>query len=276
MASRRLSWPANSRLTGARWRWPADQAVTARIVLAAVALCTVGVLYMNARPQPDWMLWLGAGLAFLAADGIVRLNPRWYDASLFSALAYAILPALTFLGAGLALDSIAEGYFRLLAGFGIGLLTTVAIVGEYETVSVGTARYGSARVVLAVLAYAVAFGLIFAINDAGIGYGWRAALTALVSFVLAAEILRESHIEDLSNPLSAIAIAVSLAELQLALYFFPLEEMSRAALLAVGFYVATGSLHHLLENDLDLFIGIEYMLVAAGGILAVLLVQQAL
>jgi hypothetical protein len=276
MASRRLNWRASNRFGGAPWRWPADQSVTARIVLAAVALCTVSVLYMNARPQPDWMLWLGAGLAVLAADGIVRLNPRWYDASLFSALAYAILPALTFLGAGLALDSIAEGYFRLLAGLGIGLLTTIAIVGEYQTVSVGEGRYGSSRLLLAALAYAVAFGLIFAINDSGIGYGWRAALTALVSFVLAAEILRESHIESLSNPLSALAIAVSLAELQLALYFFPLDEMSRAALLAVGFYVSTGSLHHLLENNLDLYTGIEYMLVAAGGILAVLLAQQAL
>ena len=42
-----------------------------------------------------------------------------------------------------------------------------------------------------------------------------------------------------------------MAELRLVLYFFPLDGLLAGALLIIGFYLATGLVHHLLDHDLE-------------------------
>jgi hypothetical protein len=70
-----------------------------------------------------------------------------------------------------------------------------------------------------------------------------------------------------------IAIGISLAELRLAFYFFPLDELLAAALLIIGFYLATGIVHHLLDRDLEVSTTAEYLLVATVATAAVIVTR---
>jgi hypothetical protein len=87
------------------------------------------------------------------------------------------------------------------------------------------------------------------------------------------ELLRESRLLGPSSLLVGLAIGVSLAELRLSLYFFPLDGLLAGALLIIGFYLATGLVHHLLDHDLEWATTAEYLIVAAVGTAAVVVTR---
>ena len=90
-----------------------------------------------------------------------------------------------------------------------------------------------------------------------------------MSVALSLELLRESRLSGLSSILIGLAIGISIAEFRMVLYFFPLDGLLAGALLIIGFYLATGLVHHLLDHDLEWSTSAEYLLVAAVGTAAV-------
>lgn len=225
--------------------------------------------YLNLRPEQSWILWLTAGLVALAADGIVRTHPAWEDEGPFTSVVYVLLPGLTTLGAGYFVDDAMSGYARL----GSALLGAVAVGvvawGEYHTVDVATRLYGSMRLILAIATYLTAFALYTVIFSRDLDLPVAGLLVAIISMALSVELLRESHLTGPSSLLVGIAIGVSMGELRLALYFFALDGLLAGALLIIGFYLATGLVHHLLDHDLELGTAAEYLLVATVGTAAV-------
>jgi Protein of unknown function (DUF5656) len=238
-----------------------------------VALGLIG--FLGIRPYQPWILWLTAGLAGLAADGIVRSNPGWQARGPLASLVFVVLPLLAVLGAGFFIDHAIDGYARPVAAVvpavAVGLITWA----EYHTVDLEAKRYASMRLGLAVATYLAAFALYTVIFTNRIGLATGTIVTGLVSAALALELLRETRPLGPSALLVSLAIGVSLAELRLALYFFPLDGLLAGALLIIGFYLATGIVHHLLDHDLEMATTAEYLLVAAAGTIAVVVTRVA-
>ncbi|WP_322796105.1 hypothetical protein [Tepidiforma sp.] len=235
--------------------------ILARIVL--LGLVAAGGLLASVTLQPPlpWLPWLTAALVGFAGDGIVRRHPEWPEGRPVDAIVSAILPALAALGAALFIDRFVDGYARpALAGF--AALTVAAVTfGAYQTVDVRARLYAPFRLVMAVATYVVAFSHVLVLVDGDLPLPASAALVGLVTALLAIELLRESRITGPAPFLVSLAIGLSLAELRLALYYFPLDGLLAAALLIIAFYLATGIVHHLLDHDLQWSTAAEYAVV---------------
>jgi hypothetical protein len=231
------------------------------------------VAFLAIRPYQPWLLWLTGGLTALAVDGIVRGSPRWHGHGTFGSLVYALLPALAVIGSGFFIDHAIEGYARLAAATIPAAATGFIAWAEYHTVDIESRRYGSMRLALAVATYLAAFALYTVIFTNHIGLVPGAIATGLVSMALALELLRETRPLGQSALLVSLAIGISLAEFRLALYFFPLDGLLAGALLIIGFYLATGIVHHLLDHDLEWATTAEYLLVAFVGTAAVVVTR---
>jgi hypothetical protein len=103
-----------------------------------------------------------------------------------------------------------------------------------------------------------------------------AAVVGVVSAALAIELLRESRLLDRGSLLVGLAVGVSMAELRVALYFFPLDGLLAGALLIIGFYIATSLVHHPVDRDLHVLTLAEYGLVAGVGATAVVVARVTL
>ena len=218
--------------------------------------------FLNIRPEQPWILAVTVIAAAISVEGTVRTHPRWRG-DIVDAVMYTLLPTLAVLGAGLFIDEAIDGYARvgtaLAAGAAIGLIC----YGEYHTVALGTPMFGTMRLVLAVTTYLTAFALFTVFFSRNLELLYATAAVGGIGFALALELLRESRRRGPSSLLAALAIGISMAELRVALYYFPLDDLLAGALLIVGFYLATGIVHHLLDEDLDTATLAEYLVVAA-------------
>ena len=231
------------------------------------------VAFVTLRPEQPWILWLTAGLVALGTDGVVRGHPRWEGEGAFSSLVYLLLPVSTALGAGLFVDEAMDGYARPASALVASLVVGTVVFGEYHTVEFGSRVYGAMRLVLAVITYLTAFAIYTVIFTRDLEVTAGAACVALASLALAMELLRESRLLGMSSLLVGLAIGISVGELHLALYFFPLDGLLAGALLIIGFYLATGLAHHLLDHDLEWATTAEYVLVAAVSTAAVVVTR---
>lgn len=240
------------------------------------AVIVVGmVAFTGIRPTQSWILWLTAGLAALSTDGLVRSHRHWEDPRAYGSVAHALLPALIVLGTGHFIDHAIDGYARTAAAIAVGVAAGFVAWVEYRTADPSAPGYGTARLVLAVAAYFTAFTLFAVVFTADLSRWIGAVLCAGVSFFLGLELLRESRRLGASSFLVALAIGVSLAELRLGMYYFPLDGLLAGAIMVLGFYLATGLVHHLLDHDLEWSTAAEYLLVASFGTAAVVITRLA-
>lgn len=236
----------------------------------AAGVAGAGIIaYLTLRPAEGWILWLTVGLVSLAVDGLVRGSSRWEDDSPYGSIIYVVLPALAVLGTGLFINNAVQGYARPLSGLAGAAMVGAVVLGEYHTVDYGSRLYGPMRLALAIATYLTAFALFTVIYGRDVPLVVSGGLTGLVSLALSVELLRESRLLGPSSLLAGLAIGISLAELRLAFYFFPLDDLLAGALLIIGFYLATGLVHHLLDHDLELSTTAEYLLVATVATAAV-------
>lgn len=246
---------------------------TARLVLLVLVAAGGLSAYVSIRPEEPWLLWLTASLVALGADGLVRGHPRWQGAGALASVVYLLLPFLATLGAGLFIDEAIDGYGRPVSALAGAVLIGVVAYGEYQTVDFGSRTYGAMRLVLAVITYLTAFAIYTVVFTRDLDVVLGSVYVCLASAALAMELLRESRLLGASSLLVGLAIGISVGELRAALYFFPLDGLLAGALLIIGFYLATGLAHHLLDHDLEWSTTAEYLLVAAVGTAAVVVTR---
>ncbi len=244
-----------------------------RAALLALVAGAGMVAFAVLRPPQDWVLWFTAGLVALGVDGLVRSHPRWAAPELWATWVYVVLPALAVVAGGYFVREAVEGFARPVLAAGLGLFAGLLVFGEYSTVEPGSRLYGPFRLTLAVGCYLVAFGLFTVLFAREVELPLAALVVGLVSMGLAVELLRESQILGPASLLAGFAVGVTMGELRLALYFFPLDALLGGALLIVGFYVATGVVHHLLEHDLTVGTLLEYVVVAGVSTAAIVLTR---
>ena len=244
------------------------------MVLGALAMAGLAA-YLNFRPEQHWILALTALIAAVGVESAVRSHPDWRGGNLGS-LSYALLPVLGVIGAGLFIDEAVSGYGRLAAGLAAGAATGLLLYAEYHSVSPARPLFGPMRLVLAVVTYLVALALFTVFFTRDLNLPASAAAVGAISFALALDLLRESRGRGASSLLAALAIGVSLAELRIALYYFPLDDLLTGALMIIGFYVATGLVHHLLDDDLTPSTVAEYLVVSGVSAAVVVIARQYL
>lgn len=234
------------------------------------------VAFLGIRPHQPWILWLTAVLVALSVDGTVRINRAWEPTGFVSALAFTLLPGVGVLAAGLFIHETLDGYARPAAGLVAALAVGAIAYGEYKTVDYESRLYGVMRLYLAVATYLAAFAVFTVVFAEDFELPVSALLVGAVSAALAVELLRESRLLDRGSLLVGLAVGLSLAELRIALYFFPLDGLLAGALLIIGFYIATSLVHHLVDRDLHALTLAEYLGVAAVGATAVVVTHLTL
>ena len=244
------------------------------MLLGALAMAGLAA-YLNLRPEQHWILALTALVAAVATEGAVRSHPEWRGSSL-GALSYALLPLLAVLGAGLFIAEAVGGYGRMVAGLAAGAATGLLLYAEYHSIAPGRPLFGPMRLVLAVVTYLVALALFTVFFTRDLNLPASTAAVGGLSFALALDLLRESRGRGASSVLAALAIGISLAELRIALYYFPLDDLLTGALMIIGFYVATGLVHHLLDDDLTPATLAEYLVVSGVSAAVVVIARQYL
>lgn len=244
-----------------------------RALLLALAAAAGTTAFAVLRPSQAWVLWFTAGVVALGVDGLVRSHPHWTTRGWWATWVYLLLPALAVVAGGYFAREALDGFARpALAGV-FGVFVGLLAFGEYYTVEPGSRLYGPLRLLLAIGCYLVAFGLFTVLFAREVELPLAALVVGLVSMGLAIELLRESQILGVSSLLAGFAVGVTMGELRLALYFFPLDAVLGGAILVVGFYVATGVVHHLLEHDLSLGTLLEYVIVAGMSTAAIVLTR---
>jgi len=244
------------------------------VVLGLLAMAGLAA-YLNIRPEQHWILALTALITAASVEGAVRSHPEWSGSHL-GALSYALLPLVAVLGAGLFIDEAVDGYGRMVAGLAAGAATGLLLYAEYHTISPAQRLFGSMRLVLAVVTYLAALALFTVFFTRDLSLPASTAAVGVLSFALALDLLRESRGRGASSVLAALAIGVSLAELRIALYYFPLDDLLTGALMIIGFYVATGLVHHLLDEDLTPSTVAEYLVVSGVSAAVIVVARQFL
>ncbi len=229
--------------------------------------------FLAIEPTQNWLLLLLSGLAGLGTDGIVRTHRRARFHRLDDTALFLFVPVLFTLALGLFLEEVADGYWTL----GAGLLSAVpfwAILhAEYTCVDRRAPNYQSARLVLNVATYVIAFLFFATIYDFDLGLLTASFAAGIVSVLLAIEVLREESMDTPRTLLYAVAIGILLAEAAWATHFLPLEGGAAAVFVLLGFYLMTGLTHNYLADRLTPRAAGEFTGVALAGLAMVTFAQ---
>ncbi|MBH77108.1 MAG: hypothetical protein CL897_02605 [Dehalococcoidia bacterium] len=231
--------------------------------------------YLNFRPEQHWILGLTALITAISVEGTIRSHPDWREGN-FGTLSYAFLPLLAVLAAGLFINEVIDGYARVAAGLAAGAATGFLLYAEYHSITPSKPLFAPTRLVLAITTYLAALGLFTVFLAQDLNLPASTAIVGAISFALALDLLRESRSRSTSSLLAALAVGISIGELRVALYYFPLDELLAGALMIIGFYVATGLVHHLLDEDLRPSTITEYVVVSIVSAAAVVFARQLL
>ena len=232
--------------------------------------------FLAIEPAQNWLLLLLAGLAALGTDGIIRTHPQARFHRLDDTALFLFVPALFTLAMGLFLEEVAEGYWTLAAGLLAAIPFWAILHAEYTSVDRRSPGYQSARLVLNVATYVIAFLFFATIYDFDLSLVTTSFAAGIVSLLLVMEVLREEAMDTLRTLLYAVAIGVLLSEAAWAMYFLPLDGGLAALFLLLAFYLMTGLIHNYLANRLNIRTAGEFTGVALVGLLIVALSQAYL
>ncbi|MFQ5382065.1 MAG: hypothetical protein ACE5EF_10670 [Dehalococcoidia bacterium] len=240
------------------------------LVAAAGLLAFVGM-----RPSQPWLLFFTAGAVALAAAGTVRAGARGQSLGDLAPLGFSLLPATCTLAAGAFADQMATGYLRAWIAGGAGLAVGGVVLAEVRSVERRARVAGPSRLLLAGAAYGAAFGLFTVMFQDRVRLVPGVIATGLAAWLLATSLLSGRGSVGRSALLAGLAVGLSLSELRAALYYFPLEGVAGGVTLLVGFHVATGIVHHLLDRDLSWSLVGEYALSAGLALVAITVASAA-
>ncbi len=227
--------------------------------------------FLAIEPTQNWLLLLLAGLVALGSDAVVRTHPRARFERLDDTALFLFVPVLLTLSLGLFLEEVAEGYWSLLAGLGAAIPFAIVLQAEYNSVDRRLPAYATARLILNIATYVIAFLFYAAIYDFDLSLPALVFASGVVSLLLGIEILREDALETPRTMLYALAIGVLLAEAALAMHFLPLEGALAAVFLLLAFYLMTGLMHNYLGDRLNLRTAGEFSGIALLGLLIVVI-----
>ncbi len=219
-------------------------------------------------------VWLTAtmlpALSCMGANAVIRTHPRMAQPAPPRAFIFWILPGLTGLNAALLLERASTWPLwwagLLLAGSAVALVA----IAEFSTVDPYVLGYARARLILNLVAYALAFASFALIY----GSRGRSLLTApaisAVGFVLAFELLNTTEVHMRHALRYGLFTALLLGESAWALNYWRLSTLAGGMVLLLIFYAVVGVIQQFLLNRLTRRTLIEFVVVAAVAFVVIL------
>ncbi len=257
------------------------------VLIGVIVLTPVLIRFINVPPRTISLDVLGSPVSFemtstwltalmlpalscMGANAVIRTHPRMYQPNPPRSFIYWILPGLTGLNAALLLER-APTWPLWWSGLALtGLAITLVVVAEFATIDPYLLGYPRARLTLNVIAYALAFtSFVLIYNTRG-----RSVLTAtaasVVGVVLAFELLNTTEVRLRQALLYALLAGLLLGQSAWALNYWRLSALAGGMIMLLIFYVVVGIVQQILLNRLTRRTLIEFAIVSAAALLAIL------
>ena len=240
--------------------------VSGPVVALTLLVTIIFLMFLLIEPTPRWMALFGSALAALSMDGVLRSARRVPFEADADTTPYLFLPALFALAAPVFIEHNVRGFWASPAGVAAGLAFGAVAVAEVASVREFDPAKGVGRFVASAATYFVAFALFSLAYRFELELQQAMVAVALVSVLLAVEMLREGEIDPVETLVFAVVTALVVAEVRWTLFYLPLDGYLAGLTLLLAFYFVTGLLHSHLTSHLSAFVAAEYVLVAAAGI----------
>lgn len=221
---------------------------------------------------PLLMLLLAAALISAGSDALFRSHPYFARHPSESAVSHWLLPGITALVLGSALNRAPTGPAWWL-GLVISALALLAVlVAEYVVVDRGDAAWDVAALALTALAYALALILFTLLRS----FSTRAVISASIGGLVAAGLAWRLFILRIRDvrPMAALfagLVGLIAAESIWAFNYWRITASSAALLTMVPFYTSFGLFQQQLAGRLTRRVWVEYAVVGAIGLTIALL-----
>ena len=240
--------------------------VSAPAVTLTVLVTAMFLMFLLIEPTPRWLALFGSAVVALSMDGVLRSARRQPFEAGADTTPYLFLPALFVLGTPVFMEHNVRGYWAPPAAVAAGVAFGAVAVAQVASVREFDPARGAARFVAVAAAYFVAFALFSLSYRFELELPQAMAAAALISVLLAVEVLREGEIDPLETLVFAVVTALVVAEVRWTLHFLPLDGHLAGLTLLLAFYFVTGLLHSHLTRQLNAMVAAEYVLIAAAGI----------
>jgi hypothetical protein len=219
---------------------------------------------------PVLMLLLVAALISTGADTLVRSHPRLEGWTGYPTVVHWIVPGAAALALGMLLN---RTPFGPLWWLGLGLsavVLIVALVAEFIVVDPQDGAWNVAALGLTALTYALALVLFALLHSLSARALISATAAGFIAAALAARLLALKPAAP-GATLYALAAGLITAEAMWALNYWRVPAGSAALLALLPFYLTVGVAQQHLAGRLTRRLWIEYLIVAALGLLIALL-----
>jgi len=242
------------------------------------AVTTLNFLaFLLIEPTPRWLLIFAAIVAVIGLDGTLRATWRvpFSGPAPIDSTPYLFLPALFVLATPILIEHNVRGYNVIAAALGGGLAFGAIVIAELLTVHQRASEYGPARWVIAAGAYFVAFALFAMPYVLELSLRTSIGAVALVSVMLALELLREGQVDPLETIVFSFVTGLVMGELRWSLHYLPIDGYLAGLGLVLGFFLVTGVIGSYLTRRLDAILAVEYAIIAALGVALVVFARAS-
>jgi hypothetical protein len=217
------------------------------------------------------VLAVAAVLTVAGVDGLLRTNPSADLRDPRDSVPFVVVPGLFSLGAGVFLRYTLSGYWAIPAVVLAGAALGGIIDAEYRSLSAEGEQLLTLRLILNLAAYLSAFALFTALYSQSLPLLLSAVLVAAVSLLIGFDVLHEAGLSIRTLALYAATLGFIMLETRWALSFLSLSGWLGGVFVLIVFYVASQSMQSYLTTRLDRRAAMEYSVVAAVGVLLVVL-----
>ncbi|MEE8337481.1 MAG: hypothetical protein V3R95_05425 [Dehalococcoidia bacterium] len=240
--------------------------LNAPIVTLAVLMTVLFLMFLLIEPTPRWVVLFGGAIAALSMDGVLRSARRVPFEDGADTAPYLFLPALFAIAVPVFAEHNVRDFWAAPAALAAGLAFGAISSAEVASVRQFDPARGTARFIASAATYFVAFALYSLTYRFGLDLQTAMVAVALVSALLAVELLHEGEVDPLETLIFAVVTALTVAEVRWALHFLPLDGYLAGLTLVLAFYLVTGLIHSHLVRQLTATLAAEYTLIAAAGV----------
>ncbi len=251
--------------------------VNGYMVVLTVLVTLTFLVFTLVEPTPRWLLIFAAAITALGVDGTLRAT--WREAfageQAQDTTPYLFLPSLYVLAAPILIEYNVRGYWVIAAAVGAGLVFGAIVVAAAISVHERAPEFGTARLVSTAAAYFAAFALFSMTYVVGLDARTAIVAIGLVATMLAVEVLREGQVDPAETLVFSAICGLVIGEMRWSLHYLPLDGYLAGLSLVLVFFVITGLLNAHLTSRLDVVLAAEYVLIAAAGLVLVVLARAS-
>ncbi|MGE0228327.1 MAG: hypothetical protein AB7I38_04925 [Dehalococcoidia bacterium] len=238
-------------------------------IVLAVLMAGVFLLFVLIEPTPMWLLLFGAIMSALGTDGVLRsIRRRAFEREDGrDTVPHIFLPALFALTIPLFIEENLDSYWVIPAALVAGVAFVLVILAEVPAEEAEEDEFhGRARFVSIATTYFVAFALFSLTYTFDLGLRDALVVVALVSVLLAVELIREGEVDPLETLLLAGVVGVVVAEARWVLKYMPIDAYPAGIALVLVFYFVTGMVHAYMTRHINVTVAAEYTIVTVLGL----------